>query len=150
MKLQFLPWKEETEIEDLQRMDIGIMPLMDDDWSRGKCGFKALLYMALGLPAVVSAIGVGTDIVEDGVNGFLARSESEWVEKLGGLLRDPDLRERLGREARRTVEAKYSVEANAPKLVEVFRAASHAGSHAKRAMPVKHENEVTAGSSASD
>jgi len=113
-------WSALTEIDDLKQMDIGIMPLPDDEWSRGKCGLKALQYMALGIPAVCSPVGVNSDIIEDGVNGFLAASEKEWVDKLSLLIENPQLRRSLGQNGRITVESRYSVEAQAPVFLEVI------------------------------
>lgn len=118
---EFIPWSRKTEVEGLSQIDIGTMPLPDDDWARGKCGFKALLYMALGIPPVCSPVGVNTEIIQDGVNGFLAATNEEWVEKLTRLMEDPELRRRMGVEARKTVEEKYSVETNLPKLMEVIQ-----------------------------
>jgi glycosyltransferase involved in cell wall biosynthesis len=115
-----LPWRSETEVEDLRPIDIGVMPLPDDRWSRGKCGMKALQYMGLGVPTVCSPIGVNSTIVRDGENGLLATTEDEWVEKLAVLLRFPELRERLGRAGRATVEAGYSAAAQAPRVFGVI------------------------------
>jgi glycosyltransferase involved in cell wall biosynthesis len=81
-----LAWREETEVEDTAELDIGLMPLPDDSWTRGKCGFKALLYMSLAIAPVVSPIGVNADIVEEGVNGFIATTDDEWVAKLSMLV----------------------------------------------------------------
>lgn len=106
-----MPWRKETELADLSAMDIGIMPLPDDEWSRGKCGLKGLQYMGIGLPAVMSPVGVNKEIIQDGLNGFLASTTEEWVEKLSLLIDNADLRRRMGLEARRTVEEHYSVNA---------------------------------------
>jgi glycosyltransferase involved in cell wall biosynthesis len=114
------PWRAETEVEDLRELDVGIMPLPDDPWTRGKCGLKALQYMALGIPAVVSPVGVNTDIVRHGVNGYHATSPEEWIEGMGRLLADGALRARLGREARRTVEERYSARGHAPTLARIL------------------------------
>jgi glycosyltransferase involved in cell wall biosynthesis len=114
------PWRAETEVEDLWGMDIGVMPLADDPWARGKCGMKAIQYMGVGLPVVVSPVGVNRSIVEDGVNGFHATDETQWVECIGRLLDDPGLRTRLGARARRTVETNYSAEVQAPRVAAVI------------------------------
>ncbi|MBP9081279.1 MAG: glycosyltransferase family 4 protein [Flavobacteriales bacterium] len=106
-----LPWRKESELDDLRAMDIGIMPLPDDEWARGKCGLKGLQYMALGIPTLMSPVGVNTEIIQHGVNGFLPASEVEWVDQISRLVEDADLRARLGAEARRTVEERYSVKA---------------------------------------
>lgn len=107
--VQGLPWRRETELADLRAMDIGIMPLPDDEWARGKCGLKGLQYMGLGIPTIMSPVGVNSEIITDGVNGFLARSTEEWVDKLGRLVEDVELRRRIGAEARRSVEEQWSV-----------------------------------------
>jgi glycosyltransferase involved in cell wall biosynthesis len=119
-----LPWRAETEVEDLRPLDIGLMPLPDDSWTKGKCGLKALQYMALGIPPVVSPVGVNTEIVRDGVDGFHASTPAEWVGHLTRLIAGPALRRQLGAEARRTVEARYSARLHAPRLARVLREAA--------------------------
>jgi 2-polyprenyl-3-methyl-5-hydroxy-6-metoxy-1,4-benzoquinol methylase/glycosyltransferase involved in cell wall biosynthesis/uncharacterized protein YbaR (Trm112 family) len=116
-------WCAETELDDLSGIDIGIMPLPDDRWSKGKCGLKALQFMALGIPTVCSPVGVNTDIIQDNVNGMLASSEEEWIKKLTMLLHSPELRERLGEAGRRTVEEGYSAVSQVPRVLEVFKSA---------------------------
>jgi len=117
------PWFLDEEIEDLKGFDIGIMPMPDNDWNRGKCGFKAILYMSMGIPCVCSPVGINKEIIIDGVNGFLANSEEEWIEKLSRLIKDPELRRRLGEAGRSTVIDKYSLKANAPKYLDILRKA---------------------------
>ena len=114
-------WKAETEVKDLSRFDIGIMPLPDDKWTWGKCGLKGLQYMALEIPTVMSPVGVNTEIIRDGVNGFLATTGEEWVEKLSLLIESPELREKLGKAGRQTVVEKYSLEANKQKWLDAFK-----------------------------
>lgn len=109
--IEGMPWRKDTEVADLNAIDIGIMPLPDDEWARGKCGLKGLQYMALAIPTLMSPVGVNGDIIADGVNGFLANSTSDWVEKIARLVEDADLRQRMGAEARRTVEERYSLKA---------------------------------------
>ena len=89
------------KIEDLCEMDIGIMPLPDDEWAKGKCGLKGLQYMALEIPTIMSPVGVNTEIIQDGENGFLAAHEDEWFEKLSKLIDDASLRQRLGKAGRK-------------------------------------------------
>ena len=119
--IEAMNWRSETELEDLSEIDIGIMPLPDDNWSKGKCGLKALQFMALGIPTVCSPVGVNTDIIQDNVNGLIASSDDEWVEKLTMLLHSAELRDRLGKEGRRTVEEKYSAVSQAPRVYEVLK-----------------------------
>jgi glycosyltransferase involved in cell wall biosynthesis len=115
------PWALSREVELFNTCDIGIYPLTDDDWARGKCGFKAIQFMACGVPVVASAVGVNREIVQDGVNGFLASTSEEWINKLGRLLTDPDLRARFGVAGRRTVEDRYSLHVQAPRLLMALR-----------------------------
>ena len=115
------PWLLEDEIEDLKSFDIGIMPMPDNEWTRGKCGFKAIHYMNMGIPCVCSPVGANKEIVTDGINGFLAKSEEEWIEKLSLLIENSELRKKLGMQGRKTVEEKYSVKVNAPKYLEVLK-----------------------------
>jgi glycosyltransferase involved in cell wall biosynthesis len=119
-------WDPATEVDDLSDIDIGLMPLPDDDWARGKCGLKGLQYMALETPAVMSAVGVNTTIVEDGRNGFLADAADEWFEKLSALVESTDLRRRLGRAARETVVRQYSVESQRWRYLECLSGANGA------------------------
>lgn len=105
---EYCKWDINSEIEDLSYIDIGIMPLQDDEWSKGKCGFKGLQYMSLEIPTVMSAVGVNKEIIQDGINGFLANDTNEWVEKLSQLIESPTLRQTLGKNGRQTVIEKYS------------------------------------------
>lgn len=114
-------WNLETEISDLSEIDIGIMPLPDTDWTRGKCGLKALQYMALQIPCVMSPVGVNSEIVSDGINGFLVKDEKEWVEKISMLIENPELRIKIGKEARKTVEDNYSVNSQKEKYLACMK-----------------------------
>jgi len=117
-------WRLSGEIDLFRNCDIGVYPLVDDAWAKGKCGFKAIEFMACGVPVVASAVGVNREIIEDGVNGFLATTDNEWVEKLGRLIAEPDLRSRFAAAGRRTIEERYSLHVNAPKLADVLRRAA--------------------------
>ena len=119
--VRFLPWAEEREIELIQSMDIGIMPLQDTPWMRGKCGYKLIQYMACGLPVIASPVGVNREIVEHGVNGFLAASEDEWRQALATLIGDPDLRCRMGREGRKRAERSYSLHVHGPRVARLMK-----------------------------
>ncbi|TCK16749.1 glycosyltransferase involved in cell wall biosynthesis [Ancylobacter aquaticus] len=113
-------WSEETEVGCIQEMDIGVMPLDDSPWARGKCGYKLIQYMACGLPVVASPVGVNAEIIEHGVNGILATTHEEWDAALTTLLRDPDLRWRMGAAGRRKVEEAYSLHVWGPRLAALL------------------------------
>ncbi|MFI5372592.1 MAG: glycosyltransferase family 4 protein [Candidatus Eisenbacteria bacterium] len=117
-------WSLDHEVEATARCDIGLAPLPDDPWSRGKCGLKLLLYMALGLPVVASNIGVQPEIVRDGINGRLAGTPVEFIDAVDALLASAVERRRLGAAARADVEAGYSVRAVAPRLATLFARAA--------------------------
>lgn len=114
-------WSAATEVQQLARFDVGIMPLPDDEWSKGKCGMKGLQYMALAVPTVMSPVGVNPEIIDDGRNGFLAATTGEWVAKLAALVESAGLRRKLGEAGRRTVVERYSVASQRGRLVDVLR-----------------------------
>jgi len=124
--LDFADWSEEAEVELVQSMDIGIMPLNDDLWARGKSGYKLIQYMACGLPVVASPVGVNAEIVRDGDNGFLATSPKQWHQALNALLDDAEGRRRMGARGRERAVADYSLAVHAPRVVEIIRAAAEA------------------------
>lgn len=126
LPVKLIPWRLESEIEDLCTFDIGIMPLPDDEYSRGKCGFKLLQYMALGIPAVASPVGVNNHIVREGINGLLAKNEGEWVEKLSQLIESKSNRYEIGNHGRVTVEENYSLAKAFPILLNLLN--SYSGS----------------------
>lgn len=119
--VEVIQWRSATELADLNPIDIGVMPLPDNAWSRGKCGLKALQYMAIGVPTICSPVGVNSEIIHDGVNGFIAADDDEWVAKLSDLLDSRELRAEIGAKGRKTVEEKYSAECQAPRVAEIFR-----------------------------
>ncbi|MDD4910404.1 MAG: glycosyltransferase family 4 protein [Candidatus Omnitrophica bacterium] len=125
--IQSKEWSLSEEREDLKTFDIGIMPMPDNKWTRGKCGFKAILYMGMGIPCVCSPVGVNKAIINDGENGFLADTDAEWIEKLSLLIEGPELRGKIGMQARRTAEERYSVKVNAPKFIKIIRGAMPGG-----------------------
>ncbi|MNE49078.1 Glycosyl transferases group 1 [compost metagenome] len=109
--LAYQDWKEDTEIDDLAEIQIGVMPLVLDAWSEGKCGFKALQYMSLGMASIVSPVGVNTKIIQHLENGLIADSAEEWEMNLRKLLQDEALRKELGKNARKTIQTSWSIEA---------------------------------------
>ncbi|HET8833280.1 MAG TPA: glycosyltransferase family 4 protein [Gemmatimonadales bacterium] len=117
------PWAEATEASDILAFDVGIMPLDDTEWERGKCGYKLLQYMAAGRPVVASPVGVNPEIVDPGVTGFLAATPDEWRTALARLRDDPALRIRMGEAGRRRLEAGYSLDLAEPRLRALLRSA---------------------------
>jgi glycosyltransferase involved in cell wall biosynthesis len=120
LDIQGQKWYAATEAQDLCEVDIGIMPLPDDEWTQGKCGLKGLQYMALGIPPVLSPVGVNKTIIQHGVNGLLACQMEDWTAALSLLIEDGELRRRLGEQARNTVSTYYSKASWENAYVEVF------------------------------
>ena len=120
LEIEAIRWSEETEVSSLSRIDIGLYPLPNEEWVLGKSGLKALQYMALGIPTVATAIGANFRVIEDGVSGFLVKTESEWLDRLDKLLTDSRLREKIGIKARERVQNLYSVQANEPVYLKIF------------------------------
>lgn len=119
-RCSFVSWSKESEAKDLARMDIGVMPLPDDEWTRGKCGFKALQYMAMEIPCIASPVGVNTEIIQHGKNGFLASTADEWKACLKALITDELLRKKIGKAGREQVIQRYSVESNSALFFSLF------------------------------
>lgn len=120
LETQGVPWIASTEIEDLSEIDIGVMPLPDDEWAKGKCGLKGLQYMALGIPTLMSPVGVNSEIIRHGVNGYLPSTEDEWVDNISSLIENKESRIKIGNAGRQTVLDRYSVHAWRDKYVEYF------------------------------
>jgi glycosyltransferase involved in cell wall biosynthesis len=116
-----LNWNKEDELKELSSFDIGLMPLPDDEWAKGKCGLKGLQYMALEIPTIMSPVGVNSEIITDGVNGYLAGSDDEWVEKMSLLIENLELRSQIGNAGRNTVIERYSVEAQKDNYLNLLR-----------------------------
>jgi glycosyltransferase involved in cell wall biosynthesis len=119
------PWRAATEVEDLRRIHIGVMPLPEENWARGKCALKALQYMALGIPTVVSPVGANAEVIRDDIDGRYATTTDEWVQTLGALLDDAALRRRLGQAGRQRVVDEYSAAVHVPRVHAVLESAIH-------------------------
>lgn len=117
------PWTEATEVESIKKFDIGIMPLDDSPWERGKCGYKLIQYMACGLPVVASPVGVNCEIVEPAVNGWLVDDLAEWENKLVAVIENSEMRQGMGRQGRARVEEWYSLQAQAERVKDFLREA---------------------------
>lgn len=113
-------WSEDAEVEEIKRFDIGIMPLPDEPFERGKCGYKLIQYMACGKPVVASPVGVNSVIVRHGINGYLASNEAEWIQSFNNLLNDSALRLQMGNNGRTLVEVEYSLQITAPILANLL------------------------------
>jgi glycosyltransferase involved in cell wall biosynthesis len=124
VRVENVPWTLENEVELFATCDIGVYPLTDDEWSRGKCGLKAIQFMACGVPVVAAAVGVNQEIIGDGQSGFLARTPAEWITALRALLDSHDLRKRTGAAGREVIERAYSLRSTAPSLARVFEEVS--------------------------
>jgi glycosyltransferase involved in cell wall biosynthesis len=114
-------WSEETEAKELAIFDVGIMPLPNEDFERGKSALKLIQYFAVGIPAVASPVGANCDVIDPGINGFLAENVNDWVAGLSTLLGDHNLRQEMGTAGRSKVESLYSVQANFPLWLEILR-----------------------------
>jgi glycosyltransferase involved in cell wall biosynthesis len=122
--VEVIPWSEATEAEQVARFDIGIMPLADAPWERGKCGYKLIQYMACGKPVAASPVGVNMRIVQDWGCGLLADEHEQWFQALDWMLRNPDESATLGGKGRRAVEEHYSLQAQVPRLIDILREAA--------------------------
>jgi len=120
LNIEFKEWSLDSELSSLQSFDIGIMPLTDDYWSRGKCAFKAIQYMSVGIPVVASDVGMNKEVIKNGINGFLVRNDKEWIDKLKLLIENANLRKEMGIASRKIVEEKYSLKVNAPRLLGII------------------------------
>lgn len=118
---RFIPWNEQTEVEDLQQINIGLMPLKDDAWSEGKCGFKLIQYLSLGIPALASPVGVNKEIIEQGKTGFLCKTNEEWISGMQFLIHNKEARRQMGLAGREKVKKSYDLQAYAPVFIQLFR-----------------------------
>ena len=114
-------WKEESEVEEVRSFDIGIMPLVDDDWEKGKSGYKMIQYMATGIPVIASPVGINSEILNHDVDGFLAENEGQWLSFLTTLATDPVLRRQMGAMGRKKVRDRYCLEVTSPAFVQIIK-----------------------------
>lgn len=121
VSLRIIPWSQKTEFEWLSSFDVGIMPLPDEPWARGKCGFKLIQYMASGLPVIASSIGVNKEIIDDGVNGFLSDSNEQWIDAFEKLYKNEDMRAKMGAVGRKLIESKYCTNVTGVKIVDLLK-----------------------------
>jgi glycosyltransferase involved in cell wall biosynthesis len=121
LPVERVAWSQDTEAAEIARCDVGVMPLPDMPWERGKCGYKLIQFMASALPVVASPVGANRDIIIPGETGFLAARGADWVSALSRLHHDPDLRRRMGEAGRRRAEQLYSLQITAPRLVDLLR-----------------------------
>ena len=118
--LKFIKWTEEKEIEDLSKINIGLMPLESDRWSEGKCGFKIIQYLALGIPALATPVGVNKNIIDDHINGFLCHDQDSWYNSISLLLEQEHLRNQMAKKGREKIVRKFSIQANADVFLGLF------------------------------
>lgn len=121
ISINHIKWDKNTEVEEISKFDVGIMPLPDNPWERGKCGFKLIQYLSCNLPVIGSAVGVNREIIIDGVNGFQAKSTDEWIKYIKLLKNDKELMIKMGKNGRRIVKEKYSLQGNVVKLIGYFK-----------------------------
>jgi len=121
VNMETVPWNEDNEVELMHSFDVGIMPLPDEAWARGKCGFKLIQYMACGLPVIASPVGVNSEIVQHGENGFLATAQDDWEQALNSMISDAALRKKMGESGRKKVEQHYCLQVTAPKLIQLLK-----------------------------
>jgi len=121
IEIKIFPWFENTEASLIRNADIGVMPLIDKHWERGKCGYKIIQYMASGLPVIASPVGVNSKLINEGVNGFLAKNDEQWIKAFEVLFENRNLRIKMGLSGREIVEKNYSISITAPKLIKNFR-----------------------------
>jgi len=118
--IEYIEWKEQNETIELAKCQIGLMPLTNDEWSEGKCGFKLIQYLSLEIPAVSSPVGVNKKIIEHGVNGFLCNSKEDWFNSIEKLILDVELRKQMGREGRKKIREHYSLQSNQSNFLAIF------------------------------
>lgn len=118
--VKYIPWTEKTEVAEILKMDVGIMPLQDSEWEKGKCAYKLIQYAACGIPGVASDVGMNKEVCIDNETGLIAENPAEWIEKIKGIKKETDQRLRMGRNARTLVEAKYCIQVTSKKWIKLL------------------------------
>ena len=118
---KYIPWTEDSEVREIQQFDVGIMPLQDSLWEKGKCSYKIIQYFACGIPAIASPVGMNTEVVLPHINGFLATTEKDWLHAIQTLKVDKELRHTFGQNGRSMVEDHYSIQVTAQKWIEIIK-----------------------------
>lgn len=122
--VRYISWTEETEVAHIRQFDMGIMPLQDSLWEKGKCSYKIIQYFACGIPAIASPVGMNNEVIFEGENGFLVQTEEEWLEKINYLKTHKEERSRMGQKGRQEVEGTFSLQATSKKWVEILTASN--------------------------
>lgn len=120
-KIKFFPWHEDSEVAMIQQFSIGIMPLQDSLWEQGKCSYKLIQYMACGKPVIASPVGMNEEVVKNGINGFTATNEEEWLRAIKILVEDENQRNTLGTAGREMVEKQFAIQATAEKWIQILK-----------------------------
>jgi glycosyltransferase involved in cell wall biosynthesis len=140
--VQYVEWSEENEVSELATCQIGLMPLTSDEWSEGKCGFKLIQYLSLGIPAVSSAVGVNKTIIEEGVNGFFANSDADWYNAIEKLIADADLRKKMGKAGQEKIIAQYSLQSNENNFFSLFNGVESPVKSFKQSIKISLHNSI--------
>jgi glycosyltransferase involved in cell wall biosynthesis len=135
--IQYVEWSETNEVSELASCQIGLMPLTHDEWSEGKCGFKLIQYLSLGIPSVSSSVGVNKKIIEQGINGFFADSDKAWYNSIEKLILDADLRKKMGIAGRKKMIAQYSLQSNENNFLNLFN------SNASDVITLNHSTKIS-------
>ncbi len=118
--VKYIPWKENTEVSEILKMDVGIMPLQDSEWEKGKCAYKLIQYAACGIPGIASDVGMNKEVCVDNKSGFIARSKQEWIDKISFLKKNDQKRMKMGRDARNLVEENFCIQVTAERWVNIL------------------------------
>ena len=116
-----VPWSDKDEVSQIQSFNVGIMPLDNSSWSKGKCGFKLIQYMACKLPVIATPVGANPKIIDNNVNGFLASNHEEWYQALSTIHNDKKLRRKMGEANRQKVEKMYSLQATSHTYFQLLK-----------------------------